>query len=160
MKQLTTKHKGFILEFKYSSAREAEMIDSDEANGIMDALQDKSVKYIERSDENGNFKELLDKKEIKGVKKMHTESAEDKDKRWICGWGYPHEMHEGVYIDEKTGKTEWTALNCGCAERFGCPEDYMRTWLQKHYNIQTMSDTRKRMHDDFLKCHNVVDIKK
>ena len=109
--------KNWVIVFRplkgYGEPRKPEPITREKADTIRRFLMDKGARYVDLTDDNGNLKETIEKKEIVGVKRSDEQFDDGRGERmWICEHGKPQPMNQGMHTD-KFGNREWKA-DCAC----------------------------------------------
>lgn len=139
MSLIGNEKKDWIIEFK--GERPAEFITKTKADALMVIMQDKRVTYVELTDDEGNLREMIEKREIKGIKSQNSKPSQDEGEvRWICSYGTRHRMNV-------------KASECGCDDKFGIIWWDFLEKMQVLYGIDHSHQITKAMQDAYLKDH-------
>ena len=92
----------------FKDSRPSEYITRAKCDGLVRVMKDRSVTYIEMKNDDGSFKELIEKREIKEIVTATQLLESPETTRWICDYGSRHPMNV------------WPADACGCKEKFKC----------------------------------------
>jgi len=134
---LSLEVKNHRLIFADSEQRQALFITEQKANTIRHFLKDRSSTYIDLTDDRGNYSETLQKRLIKRIE-LIKDNPDDKNRRWICGFGTRHAL----------------GTPCECKNRFGILDFVFMQWCQKFYNINYIHQITYEMQSQFLKHNN------
>jgi len=109
---LSLQIKNHILTFK--SDRSALFITERKAQIIRRALNDRSIKFFDLTDDKGNYSETVRIIDVYGLKKtgVNDDDANGK-RRWVCDHGKPQGMKQGCYTDP-LGERQWSGQFCSC----------------------------------------------
>jgi len=110
MSQLTTNVKNFVIEFKSpdrnESPRQRIFVTEQIAMEVLRMKKDPKIRDIDFFDEDGSFKEFIDKNEIRTVKRVGgQEERSDGGMMFRCDYGGIHPYN--------------TSGTCACREKFG-----------------------------------------
>ncbi len=142
--ELQNELKEYVLRFKSLNrepARQPMLLTKKSADKVNKKLSDHNEKYIETYDQDGNLKEVIDKYEVKGIKRLDKkeidklEKERDVERRLICEYGGRHK-HLGSRGFEE----------CECREIFnGMPWFTFENILRDKYGINYSEDITKEM---------------
>jgi len=107
-----------------------------------------------RPDGSEYLKEVLNRNDWR-IQKGKAEREDRRNQRWICDWGTRHKMSEGTSINPNTGGKEWSALNCGCIEKFSAPSTIFFAWCQKFGRVERSADITPDMQREYLKANAI-----
>jgi len=127
----------WVVEFKAprgESPRKSLYVSENAASALSKALQKQGQKFIELHDDTGNFIELLDKQEIKGVRRS-GDIERDVERFVVCEYGTRH-PHLG-----KRGFED-----CRCCDRFKVPPlQFYRVVREKYPEVDYDHDITPEM---------------
>ncbi len=104
---LDLKIKKFKIVFSEKEGRESLPLTELKAEAVIRFLKDRSARYIDLTDDDGNYSETIAKVMIKGVTKIDDNGSKYKNHVWICSCGRRNPMHI------------WPASKCECRSGSG-----------------------------------------
>ena len=124
-------------------------INSEQAHQFSTILHDRNSKYIEISDEEGNFSEMLDKSMIASIRKLGKDEIGLKDnsaRYMVCEYGGRH-PHLGRNGFEK----------CNCKEKFNnIPPCIFQKIARSKFNINYENDITPKISEEMINiCKNI-----
>ena len=145
----STQIKKWVLSFKKSGynrdveARKPEYLTDEKAASVRRFLHDPKSRFIDLTDDKGNLRETIEKKEIEGLKLIADQFKAKGLASWVCDYGKQHPM--GVWPSEK----------CGCKERYGNALGFL-VWCQKGFKICHSHQITDFMRSEFLRLQSLV----
>lgn len=157
-RDIDTGVKKWILTFKANGpdVRNPEYLTDIKAETVRRFLHDQKSKYLDLTDDNGNLKETIQKREIESLKLIAESERESNkgEKRWVCSYGTRHKMTDGRHTGAD-GKKEWSEIYCGCREKFGVSYFVLLEWCQKFKGIDHSHEITPSMQEEFLRTQSL-----
>lgn len=129
---LSTEPKDHLIIFANSEERLPMRVTQRKADVILKFLKDKGASYLDLTNDEGRYSETIQKRSIKGVKKIATDLS-NQGAVWICQHGVDHAL----------------GAQCGCAETYGFWL-HLFEWCQEKYKVTYVNDITTAMRKEFL----------